>query len=115
MVCSVAINAQDKANDYFAGTWELLVKDTPDGDGIMVVNLKRNTDGKLEGTIIDKSKGTELKITRAEEKTKYVTLYFTSTSSYEVYVFIEKGSENSVTGSVMDMFDLTGKRVEKKK
>lgn len=113
-VSAFAVSAQDKPKEYFAGTWELLIEGTPGGDGIMVVNLNRKDDGKLAGTIVDKSKGTESKITRIDEKAKNVTLYFTSASGYEVYVFMEKGGDNDVSGSVMDMFDFTGKRVEKK-
>jgi len=111
-MCSLVVNAQDK--DYFAGNWELVVHSTPEGDGIMLVNLERDADGKFTGTISDKSKGTKLKITKVDEKANNITLYFESESGYDVYVFIEKGKDDKVTGSVMDMFYISGKRVEDK-
>lgn len=110
-VGSMTLSAQDASTDFFAGKWELLVEGTPAGDGKMVVELERK-DGKLTGKIIDKEKNLTSNITRVEEKAKYVTLYYTSASGYEVYVFMEKKGDNKVVGSVMDMFDLTGKRLQ---
>jgi len=102
---------QGKSIDHFAGKWELSVTNTPEGDGKMVINLER-LDGKLRGIIMNNGSNKEIQINRVEEKETDITVYFDSDSGYEVYVFIEKVNENQVKGNVMDMFDVTGKRLK---
>ena len=115
LMCNLSVNAQDNSNDYFVGTWELFIEDTPEGDITMVVNLERKDDGKLTGTITDKSNAEKaITISSVEEKTKDITVNFTSDSGYDVFIFIEKGGDNDVSGNIMNMFDFKGKRSGKK-
>jgi hypothetical protein len=113
---SLTVNAQNKTKDYFVGTWELLIEGTPQGDGVMIINFERDADGKLTGTIGEEGKNSEFEVTRVEEKAENLTLYFISpdNNGYEVYVFIEKKGDDNVSGNVMSMFDLTGKRIKSK-
>jgi hypothetical protein len=104
------VSAQDASKDYFAGKWEVLVKGSPEGDATALVELKR-IDGTLQGTIAIGNDKTASKITSVEEKANNVTVYFSSSMGYDVYLYMEKVDENQVTGTVMDMFDLTGKRM----
>lgn len=106
---TLTVNAQDAAKDYFTGKWDVLVEGSPSGDTHMLVTLER-VDGKLTGTIA-RTGSPVAKIIRVEEKKdKSVTIYFNS-SGYDVYLFMEKKGENKTEGSMMDMFDATGKRI----
>ena len=97
-----------KAEDVFAGKWEVLIEGTPSGDSKMIVELERK-DGKLAGTIV-RDGAAPAKISRVEEKAKSITAYFNS-SGYDVYLFLEKKGDNDAEGSMMDMFDARAKRV----
>ena len=111
LMCNLTVKAQDKSSDYFVGTWELLVEGTPEGDGIMVVDLSRNDDGKLTGTLSNKSKETKIIISQVDEKEKDITIFYTSDSGFDINIYIKKVGDNDVSGNIMNMFDLTGKRV----
>lgn len=108
-LASSTLKAQDQS-DYFAGKWDILIEGTPSGDSKMLVTLNR-VDGKLTGEVA-RDGAAAAKIIRVEEKKdKSATIYFNS-SGYDVYLFIEKKNADEVEGSMMDMFDATGKRVK---
>jgi len=105
------LSFQSKAEDsknFFVGKWKVLTVGTPNGDSTSFVTLDRK-DGKLSGNM--SGIGTEeIKFTNVEEKENSVTVYFTA-SGYDVYMLLEKKDDNHVTGSMMDMFDVSGERV----
>lgn len=107
LVLSNVTNAQD-ANDYFVGKWSVKVEGTPNGDATMTVDLKR-VDGKLTGIVL---MGEEMstEIDRVEEKESSVSIYY-SAGGYDVYFNLEKKDENTLEGTLMDMFDASGKRI----
>ena len=111
---SFTASAQDKKGaDYFAGTWNVLVKGTPNGDAKMIYALE-NKDGKITGVVQD-STGKEIsKIDKSEVKDDEVTLYF-NTQVYDVNVALKKKDENQATGSLMGMFDTVADRVKQPK
>jgi hypothetical protein len=114
MWVTFTLNAQDQPEDFFAGKWECLVEGAPQGDMKMEVTLQR-VDGKLTGELIYGTDSPASKFTRVDEKKdKSVTLYFAS-SGYDVYLYLEKKDNDAVEGSMMDMFDVTGKRVVEEK
>ncbi|WP_281296993.1 hypothetical protein [Flavobacterium limnophilum] len=113
ILASVTVKAQDKT-DFFVGKWECLTVGTPGGDGKSTIVLKRNTDGKLTGALYSvTSTGNENPFSRVDEKAKSVTVYFKA-NGYDVYIYLEKVDDNNLTGSTMDMFDTTAKRVVEK-
>lgn len=101
-------NAQD-ASSFFVGKWKVLTVGTPNGDATSIITLERK-DGKLTGTMNSEGATESIKFTNVEEKENTVTVYF-SASGYDVYMVLEKKDENHVTGSMMDMFDVSGERV----
>lgn len=114
LLLSIDANAQAKTvTDYFAGKWEVLVVGTPNGDAHSTLTLGR-VDGKLAG---DFKSGTEaaIKLSKVEEKADEVTVYFTSSNGYDVYLLLKKKDENHVEGTMMDMFDATGVRIGEEK
>lgn len=106
---SNAATAQQK--NFFTGKWDVLVTGTPQGDAKMVIEFIEK-DGNLTGSVVDPSTKKEIsKLNKIELKEKSVTGYFTS-QGYEVYLFLEKDGQDKVTGSLMDMFDASGTRIQ---
>ena len=103
------VSAQAQNKDYFVGKWDISITGTPQGDGHATLQLERK-DGKLVGTFAPPEQQV-VKINRVEEDGDEITVYFTSNSGYDVYLYIAKVDENNVEGSMMDMFDATGKRI----
>ena len=110
----LTISATAQASDYFVGKWAILVEGTPNGDATSNFVFERNEKGELIGEVQTEGQAA-IKLSRVEENGDELTAYFTSASGYEVYMYIEKIDENTVEGSMMDMFDATGERVVEKK
>lgn len=109
LVVSNKINAQDKAKeDFFLGKWKITAFGLPQGDTEMIFVLE-NKDGKIEGNVGDGKPETATKFSKIEFKENSVTVYYTS-QGYDVYMTLEKVDEDNVKGTIMDMFDLKGKR-----
>ena len=108
---AVAVTSTQGITDFYVGQWNLLAEGVPGGDQKMIVTLERN-EGKLDGTM-KKGEDPEVKFSSIEEKGTTVTLYFTSSSGYDVSLYLEKKDDNHVTGTVMDMFSISGERVIK--
>jgi hypothetical protein len=112
MLATLTLSAQDQPQDFFAGKWDLLAEGTPSGDAKIIVNMQR-VDGKLTGDVLREGAAASKIIRVEEKKDKSVTVYFNS-SGYDVYLYLEKKGADKVEGSMMDMFDVTGKRVVEK-
>jgi len=96
--------------DYFVGTWNVLVKGTPNGDSKMILVLEKKDD-KITGVVQDTT-GTEIsKISNAELKENELTVYFTA-QGYDVNLVMDKKDDDHVTGSLMGMFDAEGDRMK---
>jgi uncharacterized protein YvpB len=110
LALSIAAKGQTAASDYFAGKWNVLVKNLPQGDTKMIVNLE-NQDTTWAGNIAD-STGKEIsKFSKVELQDSSVTVYFTA-QGYDVYLRLEQKDEDHVTGSMLDMFDAQGERIK---
>jgi hypothetical protein len=114
LLLSLHVNAQEKKGaDFFAGTWSVLVKGTPNGDAKMIYVLE-NKDGKITGVVQD-STGKEIsKIDNSEVKDDEVTVYF-NTQGYDINVNLKKKDEDHAAGSLMGMFDTVADRVKQTK
>jgi hypothetical protein len=109
---ALTVNAQSP-EDYFVGKWDIIVEGAPDGDMNMRVVVERK-DGKLAGYISGIGEENVDFSQIDEKKNQSITAYFEA-NGYEVYLFLEKKDADSVEGSMMDMFDITGKRVKEEK
>jgi hypothetical protein len=68
-------------------------------------------DGRLTGTISFGEFGT-ISFSNLEEKIgESITAYFES-CGYDIYLFLEKKSDDSLEGSMLDMFDAKAKRAK---
>lgn len=108
ILATITGKAQDKKTDFFVGKWATHTIGTPGGDSNSTIVLKRNAEGKLTGALI--SGTNENTFSKVDEKEKSITAYFKA-NGYDVYVYLEKVDENNLSGSMMDMFDMTAKRV----
>ena len=109
MIMSITLQAQDKPNDYYVGSWNVLVEGTPNGDSHMPFVLTR-VDGKLQGGLVDAKGVITIKFTKIDEKGDNITLFFTG-GGYNLYLTFDKKDENKAIGSLKDMFDATATRV----
>ncbi|MDD3789667.1 MAG: hypothetical protein PHO94_13385 [Petrimonas sp.] len=114
ILVATSASAQEKKKDYFAGKWNILVKNTPNGDENATLIFERK-DGRLQGTI-NRENGEVITINGLVEKPDTITGYFYAEGS-NLNLFLAKKDRKTLTGSVMDQFQVEGTRVlpEKKK
>jgi hypothetical protein len=111
LMLSFNIHAQSKTGtEYFAGTWNVLVRGLPDGDTKMFFILEKK-DTTMAGSLQD-STGKEIsKFSKTELNADEITIYFTA-QGYDVTMVMKKKDDDHVTGSMMGMFDAEGERVK---
>ncbi len=107
----ISFSTQAQTTDYFAGDWEVTIKDTPMGTITVMLTLER-VDGKLVGKFVDSASGNETKMNDITESENSLTLSFTSEYG-DLYLAIQRVDEENVSGSLMDSFAVEGKRVIK--
>ena len=92
-------------SDFFTGKWDMLIKETPNGDAKMTAVFTR-ADGKLKGELLPVDGSDAIPVTNIEEETDAITIYF-SAQGYDLSVKLSKVDENNLKGSLMDMFETT--------
>jgi len=100
------------APDFFAGKWEISVKDTPMGDMKFLTDLVRQ-DGKLTGELsvpVDAS-APKRPITRVEETADKLVLYFESAEVGEIAIDLAKVDQDNLQGTLYT-FEANAKRVK---
>jgi len=106
-------NAQSKPGAaYFNGTWNVLIKNTPQGDVTLRFVLDNKNDS-IAGIVQDTTGAEITKLSNVELKDEEVTLYF-SAQGYDLSLLLKKKDDDHVTGSLMSMFDAEGDRVKAK-
>lgn len=114
LLLSFGANAQAQTGaDYFEGKWDILIVGTPNGDAHSTLTLER-VDGKLAGDFKSPNEAA-IKLSKVEEKADEVTVYFTSSNGYDVYLLLKKKDDSHVEGTMMDMFDASGVRIVEEK
>ena len=98
------------ADDYFTGKWEVLVEETPQGDATIIFNLNRE-EGELVGNISAEGESGSTKIDRITETEDSITAYWIA-QGHNVNITLKKKDENSMTGSLMNMFNSSAKRIQ---
>jgi hypothetical protein len=109
----IGMNAQTKSGfDFFAGKWNIVVKNTPNGDAKMVVNFEKKNE-VVTATLND-STGKELyKVTKTEIVNDLAYITFIGSQSNDVPLTLKKKDETSITGDIMGMFWIEGNRIGK--
>jgi len=102
-------HAQAEEGDFFIGKWKLMGYGLPQGDTEMIFIIKKNDDGKLSGQVGETEE--VIPFTKVETEVDKMTVYYDA-QGFEVYTILEKVDQDSVKGTIMDMFDVDGKRVK---
>ena len=114
LVACTGTFAQTSNEDYFIGKWKLSVKDLPTGDKEVLLIIVKNEEGRLEGGIgrMDGSEFSELKDIIVKDNT--LQLLFVG-GGFNVSMSLSRKEDGGVIGSVMNMFECTGTKMEEKK
>jgi hypothetical protein len=97
--------------DYFIGTWDVLISDTPQGNVNVTLKLER-VEGKLIGKFspVGSEEGTT--ITNISEQENGIILYFFA-EGYDLYLSLNAAEEDKLSGYLIDQFPVKGERVKK--
>jgi len=98
---------------FLEGKWSLFVKGTPQGDVTLPVRFEIK-EGKLKGFYTDlETKEEKPMDTVYYENEKYVMASFIA--GYDLRFVMTKKSDDSMTGSLMEMFEVEATRVKEEK
>lgn len=105
----------NKSNeDFFIGKWTLFVEGLPTGDAEMLLVIQKDAEGNLGGTIGGTDGSGTSKLTKVEIKDKTLQVNFMG-GGYDVPVYLDREDDGTISGSMNDMFDCTGKKIVEKK
>ena len=113
LLASTATFAQSSSEDFFIGNWDLFVEGLPTGDAHMLLVVKKDENGKLAGTIGGLDGSATSNLTKVVIKDNTLQVNFLG-GGYDVPIFLDREDDGTITGSMNDMFDCTGKKIEKK-
>jgi cytochrome c len=109
------LNAQTTSTpeSFLEGKWSVFVKGTPQGDVTMPVRFEVK-EGKLKGYYTDLASKEEKPMDTAYfENEKYVMGFVVM--GYDLKFVMAKKTDDSMTGSLMDMFDVEATRIKEEK
>lgn len=109
-----ASKADKTGEEFFLGKWELLVEGLPTGDAKMLLVVEKTADGKYKGTIGGTDGSGISPLTKVVIEPKTMTVNFNG-QGFDVPLYLDKDKGETVTGSMNDMFDVTGKPFVEKK
>jgi hypothetical protein len=94
---------------YFIGKWSVLIKGLPDGDSKKMISFEKK-DGKLIGCVTDPANPEQkMELTEIEVSDNALKANVYAQSMY-VQVNLSRKDDNTITGTIMDRFDLEGTR-----
>lgn len=98
---------------FFIGKWTLFVEGLPTGDAEMLLVIQKDAEGKLGGTIGGTDGSATSKLTKVVITGKTLQVNFLG-GGYDVPVYLDREKDGTITGSMNDMFDCTGKKIVEK-
>jgi hypothetical protein len=111
-IFTMGVNAQTKTGyDFFAGKWNIIVKSTPQGDVKMVVSFEK-INNAVSVSLKDSTGKDLYPVTNTAIDNDQSIITFTG-SQGDVPLTLRKKDEASITGDIMGMFDVEGKRISK--
>ena len=113
LLFTASLQAQTTPEDYFVGTWNMKAFGLPDGDKELVILFEKK-DGKLSGGFVDPTtKKVVNPFTSVQLAANKLTANFIAPEQQmDVYLTLEKKDDTSVTGSIMDMFNMEGTKAQ---
>lgn len=113
MLVSNGFAQSESSEDFFVGSWEVVILGTPYGDVKMIAQLSR-VDGKLSGDlepVMEPSPG-KVPIDRVEENGDTITIYFYAEGT-DIDLKLTKVDNDNLQGMVMGQMSSTAKRISK--
>ena len=102
-----------QSSNPWAGQFDLDFKNIDDEETNFVATLNiEYVNGKLVGKFVDNAASTETKMNSITENEKSLTLNFTSEYG-DLYFTLQREDDENVSGSLMDSFSVSGKRIKK--
>lgn len=95
---------------YFEGKWEVLIKNTPNGDATIPVRFETK-DNLTTGYFKEEGSSEEKKMAAVKIEGDALSAAF-NISGYDVTLFLKKVDEESAKGDLMGMFDAFGKKLK---
>ena len=109
-IFSISMNAQTKTGyDFFAGKWNIKVIGAPQGDVKMVVNFEKIKE--VVSSSLKDSTGKDLYVVSKTEIDKDQAIVTFTGSQGDVDLKLIKKDETNITGDIMGMFSVEGKRL----
>lgn len=105
-----ALQAQTADDSYFLGKWEVLVKETPNGNVTLPARFEKK-DGKLVGYFTDLESKQEKKMDTVFMNGAQINFAF-NTAGYDLTAYLNKKDDDNAAGSLMDMFSMEAKRIK---
>ncbi len=120
LVATLAVNAQTTENNksdsdltpieqFFIGKWKLFVEGLPQGDATMLLVIEK-INGKYEGFIGGENGENPNKLTKVNIDKNTLNVNFIG-GGYDIPVYLDKEKDGSISGSMNDMFDITGTKI----
>lgn len=94
--------------NFFEGKWDVLIKETPNGDVVMPVTLEME-DGEYIGYFIDET-GVQKRMDKVSNHLNNISFAFYA-GGYDVTMDLEKVDENHLKGTLMGMLEAEATRV----
>lgn len=98
------------AEDYYLGSWDVLVVGTPNGDVTIPMRFEEGEAG-ISGYFTDPQDGTEYEMTSVEMQDSTISGSFTL-MDYDLTFYLKSENANEAKGSLMEMFSMTATRKE---
>lgn len=108
MAISFSSQAQ-QIGDFFIGKWKV-IGNSPMGEVTFIVQLDR-VDGVLAGDIQREGEAEPVKISKIVENDDEITIYFLSSSGYDVDMNMKKKDDNNISGWAMGSYSVAGERM----
>ncbi len=102
LFASILVNGQSINKNEYVGTWNAVIKDTPNGDSKLDVKIL-NKDGKLLGTVTSEEDGT-VEIKKIEVNEKSITISFKH-GWFTVSLEMEKTDKNHCKCRLADRYN----------
>jgi len=96
---------------YFLGVWDIIPYGLPTGEMELILSVTSEGD-TLKAVISDTAKTTVINVTNvvATGDNSLTLSWYDVNNGVDVIVRLNKKDENNLTGTIADMFTLTGKR-----
>lgn len=108
LMASVLTSLAQDSTKYFEGKWDVLIKETPNGDVVMPMTFAME-DGEYVGYFTDES-GEQKRMDKVNDDLDKISMAF-FIAGYDVTMDLEKVDENHMKGMVMGMLAAEATRV----